>query len=174
MNISTIECISESENMEWMIKQLSKSQRDRNLFAIFRLFGSCHLMIEIPLRLESQKITTFFEYEMNISYISIYSESKNMEDCRDRRFPLRDSRFLNDRIESCSKLSYANCSKVSCIYTTYLYITYSSLSDHVLPHQRPQVIREPQTGQRTLRRSLLPKTATLKRNHIYEQSKFHC
>ena len=25
MNISTIECISESENMEWMIKQLSKS-----------------------------------------------------------------------------------------------------------------------------------------------------
>ena len=86
-------------------------------------------------------VTTFFEYEMDISYISIYSESKNMEDCRDRRFPLRDSRFLNDGIESCSKLSYANCSKVSCIYTTYLYITYSSLSDHVLPHQRPQVIR---------------------------------
>ena len=26
--------------------------RDRNLFAMFRLFGRCHLMMEIPLRLE--------------------------------------------------------------------------------------------------------------------------
>ena len=80
-------------------------------------------------------------YKTAIKKAEAAIESKNMEDCRDRRFPLRDSRFLNDRIESCSKLSYANCSKVSCIYTTYLYITYSSLSDHVLPHQRPQVIR---------------------------------
>ena len=68
-------------------------------------------------------VTPFFECEMDISYKECISESKNMEDCRDRRFPLKDSRFLNDRIESCPKLSYANCSKVSCIYITYLYIT---------------------------------------------------
>lgn len=37
-------------------------------------------MMEIPLTLERWKITTFFEYEIDISYISIYSESKNMED----------------------------------------------------------------------------------------------
>ena len=63
-----------------------QNQRDRNLFAIFRLFGRCHLMIEIPLRLERQKITTFFEYEMDISYISTITGLKNMEDSRDRRF----------------------------------------------------------------------------------------
>ena len=32
-------------------------------------------------------VTTFFEYEIDISYISIYSESKNMEDLE--RFPLK-------------------------------------------------------------------------------------
>ena len=121
MNISTIECISESENMEWMIKQLSKSQRDRNLFAIFRLFGSCHLMIEIPLRLESQKITTFFEYEMNISYISIYSESKNMEDCRDRRFPLKRQQVFERQDRELLKTVLCKLLK-SVLYIHYLLV----------------------------------------------------
>lgn len=44
-------------------------------------------MMEIPLTLERWKITTFFEYEIDISYISIYSESKIVEDAE--RFPLK-------------------------------------------------------------------------------------
>lgn len=55
--------------------------------------------------------STFFEYEMDISFNTINPESKIMEDTD------RDSRY-------CSKLSCVNCSKVSYIYTTYLYITY--------------------------------------------------
>ena len=56
-------------------------------------------------------ISIFFEYETDISFNTINPESKIMEDTD------RDSRC-------CSKLSCANCSKVSYIYTTYLYITY--------------------------------------------------
>ena len=37
MNISTIECISESENMEWMIKQISKIREieTRSLYSAY-------------------------------------------------------------------------------------------------------------------------------------------
>ena len=48
---------------------------------------------------------------MKISVNTINPESKIMEDTD------------NEIVGSCSKLSYDNCSKVSYIYTTYLYIT---------------------------------------------------
>lgn len=35
-------------------------------------------------------VTTFFEYEMKISFINTITGLKNMEDYRDRRFQKRD------------------------------------------------------------------------------------
>ena len=40
-------------------------------------------------------VTTFFECEMNISFINTITGLKNMEDCRDRRFQIK--RYFNNQ-----------------------------------------------------------------------------
>lgn len=79
MDFSFINTITGLKNMESRIETDSK---------IWELKTCCYFLIiwNIPFNdtilsyFIKMKDSTFFEYEIDISYISIYSESKNMED----------------------------------------------------------------------------------------------
>lgn len=82
---------------------------------------SSYLVDESIFRVETVlhlSVTTFFECEMKISIKNVFQNQKIW------KIPIKEIVGFTITDSSCSKLSYANCSKVSYIYITYLYTTY--------------------------------------------------